>query len=222
MTRTLIVIPARMAATRLPGKPMVDIAGEPMIVHVWRRAMQSRGGPRGRCRRYRRDRGGGAGGRRRGAADAPRSRLGLGPDLSRRSPTSIPMGMPISSSTCKATCRRWSRIWSRACLAPLAELRPTSPRSPPRSSSPRSAPIPTWSRSSARRSPVRPPARALLHARHRAPRRRTRFITTSAFTPTGARRCSASSACAFAAGAAREARAAARARSRHAHRRRDR
>jgi 3-deoxy-manno-octulosonate cytidylyltransferase (CMP-KDO synthetase) len=44
MTRTLIVIPARMAATRQPGKPMVDIAGEPMIVHVWRRAMQSQSG----------------------------------------------------------------------------------------------------------------------------------------------------------------------------------
>jgi 3-deoxy-manno-octulosonate cytidylyltransferase (CMP-KDO synthetase) len=27
-----------MRATRLPGKPMVDIAGEPMIIHVWRRA----------------------------------------------------------------------------------------------------------------------------------------------------------------------------------------
>lgn len=35
----LIVIPARMQATRLPGKPMADINGEPMIVHVWRRAM---------------------------------------------------------------------------------------------------------------------------------------------------------------------------------------
>src|SRR6266550_2832119 len=34
----LIVIPARMAATRLPGKPLADIAGEPMIVHVVRRA----------------------------------------------------------------------------------------------------------------------------------------------------------------------------------------
>ena len=38
MTNALIVIPARMQATRLPGKPMVDIAGEPMIIHVWRRA----------------------------------------------------------------------------------------------------------------------------------------------------------------------------------------
>ena len=39
MPRTLIVIPARMQSTRLPGKPLADIAGEPMIVHVWRRAM---------------------------------------------------------------------------------------------------------------------------------------------------------------------------------------
>ena len=41
MKNALIVVPARMQATRLPGKPMADIHGEPMIVHVWRRAMQS-------------------------------------------------------------------------------------------------------------------------------------------------------------------------------------
>ncbi|MER8728657.1 MULTISPECIES: 3-deoxy-manno-octulosonate cytidylyltransferase [unclassified Mesorhizobium] len=35
---TLILIPARMASTRLPGKPLADIAGTPMIVHVARRA----------------------------------------------------------------------------------------------------------------------------------------------------------------------------------------
>jgi len=39
MSSTLIVIPARMEASRLPGKPLADIAGLPMIVHVWRRAM---------------------------------------------------------------------------------------------------------------------------------------------------------------------------------------
>jgi 3-deoxy-manno-octulosonate cytidylyltransferase (CMP-KDO synthetase) len=38
MTDVLIVIPARMASTRLPGKPLADIAGQPMIVHVLRRA----------------------------------------------------------------------------------------------------------------------------------------------------------------------------------------
>ena len=37
-SRTLVLIPARMAATRLPGKPLLDIAGVPMIVHVLRRA----------------------------------------------------------------------------------------------------------------------------------------------------------------------------------------
>lgn len=40
----LIVIPARMAATRLPGKPLADIHGAPMIVHVWRRAMEADAG----------------------------------------------------------------------------------------------------------------------------------------------------------------------------------
>ena len=39
MPRTIVIIPARMKATRLPDKPMADIHGEPMIVHVWRRAM---------------------------------------------------------------------------------------------------------------------------------------------------------------------------------------
>jgi 3-deoxy-manno-octulosonate cytidylyltransferase (CMP-KDO synthetase) len=38
---TIVLIPARMAATRLPGKPLADIHGEPMIVHVWRRAAES-------------------------------------------------------------------------------------------------------------------------------------------------------------------------------------
>jgi 3-deoxy-manno-octulosonate cytidylyltransferase (CMP-KDO synthetase) len=37
-TRTLVLIPARMASTRLPGKPLLDIGGLPMIVHVLRRA----------------------------------------------------------------------------------------------------------------------------------------------------------------------------------------
>jgi 3-deoxy-manno-octulosonate cytidylyltransferase (CMP-KDO synthetase) len=45
MADILIVIPARMASTRLPGKALVDIAGEPMIVHVMRRAQAARLGP---------------------------------------------------------------------------------------------------------------------------------------------------------------------------------
>jgi len=42
---TLIVIPARLKATRLPDKPLADIAGEPMIAHVWRRAVEAKCGP---------------------------------------------------------------------------------------------------------------------------------------------------------------------------------
>jgi len=41
----IVLIPARMASTRLPGKPLIEIAGEPMIVHVWRRAMAAAIGP---------------------------------------------------------------------------------------------------------------------------------------------------------------------------------
>src|SRR5580700_11079732 len=36
--RILVLIPARMAAARLPGKPLLEMAGLPMIVHVLRRA----------------------------------------------------------------------------------------------------------------------------------------------------------------------------------------
>jgi len=45
MTDVLIVIPARMASTRLPGKPLADIAGKPMIVHVLQRAQAAALGP---------------------------------------------------------------------------------------------------------------------------------------------------------------------------------
>ncbi len=41
----LILIPARMASTRLPGKPLADIAGRPMIVHVLDRARETGLGP---------------------------------------------------------------------------------------------------------------------------------------------------------------------------------
>jgi 3-deoxy-manno-octulosonate cytidylyltransferase (CMP-KDO synthetase) len=45
MADVLVLIPARMASTRLPGKPLADIAGEPMIVHVLRRAQEAAVGP---------------------------------------------------------------------------------------------------------------------------------------------------------------------------------
>ena len=37
----IIIIPARMAASRLPGKPLAEIAGKPMIQHVWERALEA-------------------------------------------------------------------------------------------------------------------------------------------------------------------------------------
>lgn len=36
-----VVIPARFASTRLPGKPLLDIAGKPMIAHVCARAQEA-------------------------------------------------------------------------------------------------------------------------------------------------------------------------------------
>src|ERR1700759_2297133 len=41
----VVLIPARMASQRLPDKPLADIAGRPMIVHVWARAREAGIGP---------------------------------------------------------------------------------------------------------------------------------------------------------------------------------
>ena len=45
MSNVLILIPARLTSVRLPGKPLADIAGRPMIVHVLDRARESGIGP---------------------------------------------------------------------------------------------------------------------------------------------------------------------------------
>lgn len=44
MTSFRVVIPARYASTRLPGKPLAEIAGRPMLQHVWQRAVESGAG----------------------------------------------------------------------------------------------------------------------------------------------------------------------------------
>ena len=44
-TNPVVVIPSRLAATRLPRKPLAELAGAPMIVHVWRRAEEADIGP---------------------------------------------------------------------------------------------------------------------------------------------------------------------------------
>lgn len=43
--KPIVLIPARMASTRLPGKPLADIGGVPMIVRVWQRAVAADVGP---------------------------------------------------------------------------------------------------------------------------------------------------------------------------------
>ncbi len=43
--KPVVIIPARMASSRLPGKPLADIGGVPMIVRVWARAMEAGVGP---------------------------------------------------------------------------------------------------------------------------------------------------------------------------------
>ena len=43
--RPIVVIPARLASTRLPNKPLAEIHGQPMIVQVWRRATEADIGP---------------------------------------------------------------------------------------------------------------------------------------------------------------------------------
>jgi 3-deoxy-manno-octulosonate cytidylyltransferase (CMP-KDO synthetase) len=43
--KPIVLIPARMASTRLPGKPLADICGVPMIVRVWKKAVEAGVGP---------------------------------------------------------------------------------------------------------------------------------------------------------------------------------
>jgi 3-deoxy-manno-octulosonate cytidylyltransferase (CMP-KDO synthetase) len=45
MTNPIVVVPARLGSGRLPGKALLDVAGEKLIVHVWRRAVEAGIGP---------------------------------------------------------------------------------------------------------------------------------------------------------------------------------
>ena len=80
-TRTLVLIPARMAATRLPGKPLLDIAGLPMIVHVLRRAEAAQIGRVAVATDTPEIAAVGEVPRRRSRHDARRSSFRIGPDL---------------------------------------------------------------------------------------------------------------------------------------------
>ena len=51
MSKAVIVIPARYGSSRLPGKPLLDIVGKPMIQHVYERTGGGRCGSLGGNRR---------------------------------------------------------------------------------------------------------------------------------------------------------------------------
>ena len=40
--KSIIIIPARIGSTRLKNKPLLDIDGKPMILHVWERAIKAK------------------------------------------------------------------------------------------------------------------------------------------------------------------------------------
>ncbi len=51
MTDFKVVIPARYGSSRLPAKPLLDIAGKPMVAHVYQRALLSKANNGGCCYR---------------------------------------------------------------------------------------------------------------------------------------------------------------------------
>jgi CTP:molybdopterin cytidylyltransferase MocA len=192
MTNTIILIPARMAASRLSGKPLLDIAGLPMIVQVLRRAEAAKigeavvatdseavqaavGKSGGRAVITRADHPSGSD-RIYEALEAldPEHRIEIVVNVQGDLPTIDPADI-------------------RAAQGPLPTPPSISRRSPPSSRTPPSAPIPMSSKCPAPSShpagytPRPSPART-----RRVP---ARIITTSGFTPTGARRWSASSNC---------------------------
>jgi 3-deoxy-manno-octulosonate cytidylyltransferase (CMP-KDO synthetase) len=110
---TIVVIPARMASLRLPGKPLADIHGIPMIVHVWRRAVEANIGKVLVAQPKR-------------IADVVRSHGGVPwpPTPFPRAPTgsrpsaSVTPGKLLPSSICRGTCRQLIP-GSQRCLAGL-------------------------------------------------------------------------------------------------------
>ena len=217
-----MLIPARLRPTRLPDKPLLPIAGLPMIVHVWRRAVEADLGPVVvACAEAE-------------IADAVRAAGGeavlTDPALPVRAPT--------------ASTRRWAGSTrsggyelvvnlqgdlpdagagraapggraDRGCSAPTWRPSPRRPRTR------RSAPTPTWSRRWSSFTADDPTlGRALYFTRATAPPAPGPVCTTSASTPSrrdALERFAAPAA--QPAGAARAAGAAAGARERHEHRR---
>ena len=120
MADILILIPARMASTRLPGKPLAEIEGVPMIVHVLRRAQAAGIGPVVVATDSAEiaaavDKSG-------GRAVMTRADHQSGSDRIFEALGKVdPAAAPKSSSTCRATCRRSKPADIAASLTPLAD-----------------------------------------------------------------------------------------------------
>ena len=187
MVNPLVLVPARMASTRLPGKPLADIRGEPMIVHVWRRAIEADVGPVvvATDDAARRPGGGTAGGR----AAMTRADHPSGSDRIFEALGAIdPDGVYDVVVNVQGDLPTIERSAVRACLAPLddaavdiATLATPIVRGRGEGRSQRR-------QGGRRRDRAAPAAGALFHPRPRALGRGRSFCTTSASTPIGAAR----------------------------------
>ena len=220
MPDAIVLIPARMASTRLPGKPLADIDGVPMIVHVLRRAQAAAIGEVVVATDSEAVAGGGGKSRRPRGHDAQRSRVRLGPHL--RGARSARPGAPHR--------HRGQRAGRPADHRRPATSAPRSSRSPTRGRH-RDACRRHHRSGRAHQSEcrqgvglagrARPAARAQLHPRRRD-RRRPALSPHRALRLSPRRAGTIRQAAAVGQRATRKARAVARARRRHAHRRRDR
>ncbi len=193
----ILLIPARMASTRLPGKPLADIAGVPMIVRVWARAVAAGLGPVVVA----------AGEPEIVAAveKAGGQAVLTDPDLPSGSDRICaalagrgPRGRAMTWwSICRATCRRSIPDQLKAAVGALAKsgadiatLAAPNPRSPPNETNPAVVKaVVAWD------ADERLGPRALFHPRAPRPPARARCFIMSAFMPIAAPRWRASSPC---------------------------
>ena len=192
----LILIPARMASTRLPGKPLADIGGVPMIVQVLQRAQEAGARAGGGRDGFARDRRGRGKGGRPSGDDARRSCVRLGPHFrgarqrsirrAARASWSIVQGDLPTLVAAGIRARRCSRSPIRRSISPRWRLRSPKSRRTHQSECREGGRLAGLARAACARSispaPPRRPARG-------------RSITTSGSMPIGARRSSASSSC---------------------------
>ena len=192
----ILLIPARMASTRLPNKPLADIGGVPMIVRVWARAVAAGLGPvvvaAGEPEIV------AAVEKAGGQAVLTDPDLPSGSDRIWAALKASRSGRRAMTwwSICRATCRRWTPTSSRRWWRRWTNPAPTSPPWPRPSTMPPTRPIPAVVKAVvAWDADEQAGPGAVFHPR--APRRpaRARSIIMSGFMPIAARRWKALSPC---------------------------